>query len=530
MKTNRKNRNKGWQVFLLFVILVFQMFFVENVFALEENSLDIEAMETIVEDVQEKGKELVDSVSPKDEVSSFEEVVEAVTKEEIWNCYSEKMKFSFDTVVIQDKINEALKVEDVLKNISIESLKKDYSVLEVYIIDELGSILNLEDEITGMEKLVFLGTDYLLFYEIRLLGDYTQDGIVDLEDVEEAVNVHSQNPEEIKTEEVSYVDSVVKNNTYEVPSVEEDVFVESKLEMIDQEIYIDEMVMISYTLEGIESLGANVIRGEVEFDDNSLEFVDVYFSGNSMIKGKINGNSFIYLLDDVEEISPLLIGVFRPKVGGMEKVSIQNIQIACNGILLNSNSEVSVEFLIQTYGIGGDVEMNHPSIEDEVIDSNIHLDYSVSNSNQSEVQMLEKNPVIQATEIYLNSDNYIEKLGIQGYYISFDKYQEEYKIVVENDVDKLLFDVVLSHNNATYFVNGNQNFKVGKNKVVLTVQAEDGGTRDYVIEVDKKEKKVANAKEDKEEKIRNWVSKIILLVLMLAIVWCLYLFIKKEEK
>ena len=82
MKTNRKNRNKGWQRFFLFVILVFQLFFVENVFALEENSLDIEAMGVMVEDVQEKMEEVVDSISSKEEVSSFEDVVEVVTKEE----------------------------------------------------------------------------------------------------------------------------------------------------------------------------------------------------------------------------------------------------------------------------------------------------------------------------------------------------------------------------------------------------------------------------------------------------------------
>ena len=35
---------------------------------------------------------------------------------------------------------------------------------------------------------------------------------------------------------------------------------------------------------------------------------------------------------------------------------------------------------------------------------------------------------------------------------------------------------------------------------------------------------------EQEEKIRSLISGVILIILILSIIWCLYLFIKKDEK
>ena len=102
-----------------------------------------------------------------------------------------------------------------------------------------------------------------------------------------------------------------------------------------------------------------------------------------------------------------------------------------------------------------------------------------------------------------------------------------YKIEIDYNINQLTLEPSLSNDNATYYITGNENLKPGKNNVVLTVQAEDGSTRDYIIEVNKEKASEENI--PKEEKIRKTISMIILGILILAIIWCIYLLIKKDK-
>lgn len=68
----------------------------------------------------------------------------------------------------------------------------------------------------------------------------------------------------------------------------------------------------------------------------------------------------------------------------------------------------------------------------------------------------------------------------------FKSDQEVYDIEVSAGVDSLTLNPVLNDSNAKYRVTGNGNFKTGKNVVYITVTAEDGTTKTYVINVMKK--------------------------------------------
>ena len=73
------------------------------------------------------------------------------------------------------------------------------------------------------------------------------------------------------------------------------------------------------------------------------------------------------------------------------------------------------------------------------------------------------------------------------YWPDFSPERTSYDLVVEGDVTKLNITATPNHNKATLTVS-DTTMKVGSNKVVITVTAEDGSKKEYVINVTKNEK------------------------------------------
>ena len=65
----------------------------------------------------------------------------------------------------------------------------------------------------------------------------------------------------------------------------------------------------------------------------------------------------------------------------------------------------------------------------------------------------------------------------------------------------------------------------------LTVFAEDGSTRDYVIEVNKKESDIQEevSKDDNERELKRIALLIILGILIVTIIWIMYRIFKEED-
>ncbi|ROR26437.1 cadherin-like protein [Mobilisporobacter senegalensis] len=68
----------------------------------------------------------------------------------------------------------------------------------------------------------------------------------------------------------------------------------------------------------------------------------------------------------------------------------------------------------------------------------------------------------------------------------FDPYVYEYSTEVDSDVSSLIISGTAKDSNASVKVQGNNDLAEGKNTVTLTVKAESGDTKDYIIYVDKK--------------------------------------------
>ena len=128
---------------------------------------------------------------------------------------------------------------------------------------------------------------------------------------------------------------------------------------------------------------------------------------------------------------------------------------------------------------------------------------------------------ISVNYIHLSSDNSIKSLKIKNHKINFKKDILEYYIEVDGKTNKLDLSIVLNDKDAFYEVIGNDNFKVGNNKVYIVVTAADGSIKKYIINVKKN-----NVKKDK---VSNSSRNVIILLLVLIIIGLIYVIFKEDE-
>lgn len=141
----------------------------------------------------------------------------------------------------------------------------------------------------------------------------------------------------------------------------------------------------------------------------------------------------------------------------------------------------------------------------------------------------ESAPIVsQPVVYYYSSNNYLKSLEVDGQEIEFDKYTNEYKITVKNDVTSLDIKALAEDTGARVEITGNEGFEEGENIVTITVTAENGTTREYKLIVTKEEKKQVVTDIDDSS---NTAEKIVIIVLIILVVLgLLYLIFKKDDE
>lgn len=81
----------------------------------------------------------------------------------------------------------------------------------------------------------------------------------------------------------------------------------------------------------------------------------------------------------------------------------------------------------------------------------------------------------------------------------FDKDTAKYSVTVNSDVEKLIVSTITEDKNANVTLDGNENLKVGENKIVIKVKAESGDVKEYIINVTREEEKNNETNEINEE-------------------------------
>lgn len=121
--------------------------------------------------------------------------------------------------------------------------------------------------------------------------------------------------------------------------------------------------------------------------------------------------------------------------------------------------------------------------------------------NQTEVKIGEEKQTSNTEEIIENNAKNddatlaIMRVNMEGINPNFDKNIKEYYLIVDESVNKLDITAIPSNNEAQVTITGNENFKIGLNKVKIKVISKDKSkTNEYVINVTKtKNSENANA-------------------------------------
>ena len=140
----------------------------------------------------------------------------------------------------------------------------------------------------------------------------------------------------------------------------------------------------------------------------------------------------------------------------------------------------------------------------------------------------EKPPVVPTPVVYYySSNNYLKTLEAKGYEIKFDRDILEYELNVNNDVKSLDITAIAEDSRSRVEITGNENFKTGKNTVIISVKAENGDVREYKLIVNRKS---ATTSVTEEEESGSTAEKVVIIILIvLVVLGLLYLIFKKDD-
>lgn len=140
----------------------------------------------------------------------------------------------------------------------------------------------------------------------------------------------------------------------------------------------------------------------------------------------------------------------------------------------------------------------------------------------------EKPPVVPTPVVYYySSNNYLKTLEAKGYEIKFDRDTLEYELNVNNDVKSLDITAIAEDSRSRVEITGNENFKTGKNTVIISVKAENGDVREYKLIVNRKN--TATTLTEEEESGSTAEKVVIIILIVLVVLGLLYLIFKKDD-
>lgn len=173
------------------------------------------------------------------------------------------------------------------------------------------------------------------------------------------------------------------------------------------------------------------------------------------------------------------------------------------------------------------------------------IDNSSSNNNQEVKPVEETKPVEVIKPVIKSSDNKLSNLFIEGVELEFNEDKLDYKIEVENSLQKINIAATANDSKATVSGDGDYNLNVGENVFVVKVTAEDESIREYNIIIIRKDKEKIIDKENsklnnieknnqKTNKIQknNFITIIVIdISLILIFIVCLIIYkVKKHKK
>ena len=178
--------------------------------------------------------------------------------------------------------------------------------------------------------------------------------------------------------------------------------------------------------------------------------------------------------------------IYQYKEESLEDKKEDNLQ---ENIESNNQKQVDKENIFKEIQIEITItEKKENGKEVENLKDTQNLIGQMQNNIQSTIKYNTMNFSNTETVIYNGSrNNYLETLSIVNYELNteFSKENTTYFLTVPNDVVSINITTTKEDSSSTVCIYGDDNLKVGVNKVLITVTAENGDVRNYRIFVDR---------------------------------------------
>ncbi len=407
--------------------------------------------------------------------------------------------------IIMDGKNKNLTVEEVLSNFDIKALEEKYDA-KLIIEDSDGIVQTDTSEVTSDSKIILTNGIVTEEFSLLIIGDYNEDGILNIEDSKWIVDSILKEEESIFSI-LDATNSVYTTGIWNETEETKDTLSNNLVNKV--EIYNGDELEVKYHITGFEYDILNGIEGKINYNKEILELESVDIEN---IYGNINEEGkFAYLLENYNSEDILMTIKFKAIKAGKSNISIDEIIGSVNGTKANLEDSVFTTVTVIELGKGGDVA---EEVENQPVTT-------------SNVEVIKPITTSYIKTISLSSDSFIKTLEIKGYNIKFDSNIYEYSLKVKNSVKSLDLTVILNDSNASYTVTGNENFKVGENTINIVVTAEDGSTSTYTLKVTREK---ANKEEEKENDEKNSSRTVIIILIILVIIGLIYVIFKDDEE
>lgn len=287
-------------------------------------------------------------------------------------------------------------------------------------------------------------------------------------------------------------------------------------------VRVDDLVDFSDTCNGLCGL-----VGTLKYDTNKIELVSIKALENfDLTQGN---NIVIYKSTGVNSGTNVMSMTFKNKSlndGESTNISFTNIT-ASDG-----------DKDIVTNDVTKKIELKKEEVQEPVVTPEEPSKPVEDKPNKPSDQ--NKPSSEEQDEEKLSDVNYLSNITLSVGNIEFDKNTLIYDIVVDYDVENILISATLEDNKATLDGDGNHSIKVGENKIVLTVKAEDGTKREYTLNIYREEKQTdietdenvdqstqVDAKVQNEFPLIPLILGISALIVIVVIIIC---FVKKHRK
>ncbi|MGM9848980.1 MAG: cadherin-like beta sandwich domain-containing protein, partial [Bacilli bacterium] len=140
-----------------------------------------------------------------------------------------------------------------------------------------------------------------------------------------------------------------------------------------------------------------------------------------------------------------------------------------------------------------------------------------------------KTYTIEVIKVDRRSNNTnLKELTIEGVDIEFNKDKLEYNIEVDYSLKRLDINAIAEHVKSVVAIE-DSNLEVGQNKIIIKVKAENGDTKDYILNVTRKSEVKKDITKNEEETSNN--SRLLLIILIIATIsFLLYLIFEDNDK